>query len=272
LPPKLTALTDGAAGGDVHAQFKATQLMGMSLDLVRQAEVLDRMFADLGDGRGGWLVTVNLDILRRHYLDSVASALYASADLRVADGMPLVWASRLMGRSLPERVAGSSLAVAIAERAAREGRSLCLLGGAPGAAEGAGRALQGRLAGLRVVGTHCPRIGAPPTAVEVQSLVEQLAPQAPDVVLVGLGSPKQEHVIAALRPHLPRAWMIGVGGTFSFLSGQVSRAPLWMQRAGLEWTHRLSQEPQRLARRYLVDDLPFALLLFGTALVRRLQR
>jgi N-acetylglucosaminyldiphosphoundecaprenol N-acetyl-beta-D-mannosaminyltransferase len=87
-----------------------------------------------------------------------------------------------------------------------------------------------------------------------------------------LGTPKQDHVIARLRPGLPRTWFVGVGISFSFLSGDVRRAPLWMQRAGLEWLHRLRQEPSRLAKRYLVDDIPYALRLFAGAAVARLRR
>jgi N-acetylglucosaminyldiphosphoundecaprenol N-acetyl-beta-D-mannosaminyltransferase len=249
------------------------ELFGMRLARIRQAQLLDRVFSDLSRQRGGWVVTVNVDMLRRHRRDPEARALYDAADLRVADGMPLVWASRLKGgRSLPERVAGSCLADALAERAAVEGRSLVLLGGAPNAARAARGVLLERYPRLRVLEAGSPRFDSPPTAEQVQRAVDRLAPLRPHILLVGLGSPKQEHLIRALRPHLPSTWMVGVGVTFSFLAGQVLRAPLWMQRAGLEWTHRLAQEPARLARRYLVDDLPFALRLLGHALHHRLRR
>jgi N-acetylglucosaminyldiphosphoundecaprenol N-acetyl-beta-D-mannosaminyltransferase len=248
------------------------QLMGMSLARVREHHVLDRVFSDLSAGKGGWIVTVNLDMLRRHHHDGAARALYAEADLRIADGMPLVWASRLMGaRALPERVAGSCLARHLAERAALERRSLCLLGGAPGAARAARRALSQRYPGLRVVEAGSPTLPLQPTDDGVARLVERIAPMAPDILLVGLGSPKQEYWIRALRPHLPRTWMIGVGVTFSFLGGQIRRAPRWMQRSGLEWVHRLAQEPRRLARRYLIEDLPFAWTLLQQAARQRLR-
>jgi len=86
-----------------------------------------------------------------------------------------------------------------------------------------------------------------------------------------MGSPKQEEVIAALRPYLPATWMVGVGVSFSFVAGKLAQAPVWMQRAGLEWLHRLAQEPRRLARRYLIEDLPFALRLFSTAFKTRVR-
>jgi N-acetylglucosaminyldiphosphoundecaprenol N-acetyl-beta-D-mannosaminyltransferase len=98
---------------------------------------------------------------------------------------------------------------------------------------------------------------------------EELASLRPHLVLVALGSPKQEQVIAALRPHLPATWLVGVGISLSFVAGEVRRAPVWLQRLGLEWIHRLAQEPSRLARRYLLEDLPFALRLFPAALLHR---
>jgi N-acetylglucosaminyldiphosphoundecaprenol N-acetyl-beta-D-mannosaminyltransferase len=108
---------------------------GMSIACVRHPEVLDHLFSSLAVGRGGWLVTANLDMLRRHRYDLDARALYDAADLRVADGMPLVWASRLAGPpSLPERIAGSTLSEDLAARAALAGRRIYLLGGAPGTA------------------------------------------------------------------------------------------------------------------------------------------
>ena len=91
----------------------------------------------------------------------------------------------------------------------------------------------------------------------------------PDLLLVGMGSPKQEQVTRALRPHLPACWMMGVGISFSLVAGKLRRAPPWMQQAGLEWVWRLAQEPRRLARRYLVDDLPFSIELFGRAFLKR---
>ena len=102
-------------------------------------------------------------------------------------------------------------------------------------------------------------------------LQTELAALQPHILLVALGSPKQEELIAELHPHLPTTWMMGVGVSLSFVSGELGRAPAWMGQAGLEWLHRLAQEPGRLARRYLVEDLPFALRLFPAALKARLR-
>jgi N-acetylglucosaminyldiphosphoundecaprenol N-acetyl-beta-D-mannosaminyltransferase len=245
---------------------------GMAIARARAEELLDHVFRSLDAGRGGWIVTANLDMLRRHRKDPHARSLYDAADVRVADGMPLVWASRIAGEpSLPERIAGSTLTEDLVARAAHEGRSVFLLGGAPGTAERAARTLAARYGDAVVAGFASPDVSSPATVTEVSAIADALRDSRPSIVLVGLGSPKQEHLIHALRDLLRDAWMIGVGVTFSFVSGEVSRAPRWMQRAGLEWAHRMAMEPRRLARRYLVDDLPFAFVLFSESIARRFR-
>jgi N-acetylglucosaminyldiphosphoundecaprenol N-acetyl-beta-D-mannosaminyltransferase len=175
----------------------------------------------------------------------------------------------LQGTPLPDRVAGSDLAWLVAERAAREGRSLYLLGGNPGSAEEAARRLVERWPKLRIAGTSSPSISEQPTPAELAVVRGALEKTRPDVVFVGLGAPKEERLIAALRPDFPVTWWIGVGVSLSFIAGDVKRAPVWMQRVGLEWFHRLVQEPRRLAGRYLVEDLPFVVQLFKAALHQR---
>ena len=251
--------------------FDVTQLLGMKLAVVDSPSLVRHVFAELADGRGGWVVTANLDILRRYVLDSDARALYDAADLRVADGMPLVWAATIADEPLPERVAGSSFALELAEQAAREGRSLYLLGGAPGAAKRCCSVLERRFPSLTIAGTAAPLVSAMPVWEEVERIAEEMGDPA-DIVLVGLGSPKQEYLIAKLRQRFPRSWFVGVGVTFSFVAGTLPRAPRWMQRAGVEWVHRMVHDPRRLAKRYLVDDLPFAFWLFASSAWRRARR
>jgi N-acetylglucosaminyldiphosphoundecaprenol N-acetyl-beta-D-mannosaminyltransferase len=159
----------------------------------------------------------------------------------------------------------------VAERAAREGRSIYLLGGAPGVAQAAEVKLCRSSPQLTVAGRSSPVVMMPPSADDLEQIRAELARCRPDIVLVALGSPKQEHVIRALRPDFPAAWMIGVGISLSFVAGRKRRAPRWMRRAGLEWLHRLAHEPRRLGRRYLLDDVPFAFELFARALWRRVS-
>lgn len=232
--------------------------------------LLESLFASLAAGEGGVLLTANLDILRRAAIDPRAREVYQHASICIADGMPIVWASKLAGRPLPERIAGASLILPLAERAAREGRSIYLLGGEADDAEAAAKAMLTQHPALRIVGTSSPRVADPPTSEDVASITERLSP-APDIVLVAMGSPKQEALASALRERFPRTWFIGVGGSFAFLAGRITRAPSWAQNLGLEWLHRLLTEPRRLARRYLLEDLPFAAVLFWDALRARLR-
>jgi N-acetylglucosaminyldiphosphoundecaprenol N-acetyl-beta-D-mannosaminyltransferase len=247
-------------------------LMGLRLACIDRHDLVDHIFASLGKGCGGWLITANLDFLRRYVCDPEARSLYDAAEIRVADGMPLVWACRVQGDKLPERVPGSSLMWPMIERAAQEGRSVYLLGGAPGTGERAAKVLGEKYPSLKLCGASSPMIESPPSAKDVELVLAEIAKAKPDILLVGLGSPKQEQLIRVLREHLPSTWMVGVGISFSFIAGDLKRAPVWMRKMGIEWVHRMMQDPGRLTRRYLIDDLPFALQLFPHALRVRLQR
>jgi N-acetylglucosaminyldiphosphoundecaprenol N-acetyl-beta-D-mannosaminyltransferase len=188
----------------------------------------------------------------------------------LADGMPVVWASRLLGRPLPERVAGSSLVSTLSAGAARSGLSVYLLGGDPGTADAAAAELRRRHPMLHVAGTDCPERGFDVVPSAVDAIAERIRAARPAIVFVALGCPKQERLITRIRGAAPEAWWLGVGISFSYLSGDVRRAPAWMRRCGLEWLFRLAQEPKRLARRYLREDIPFAVRLAGLALSGRL--
>src|SRR5262245_550755 len=147
--------------------LRSVELLGMPLAYVDENGLLDHVFGSMREHRGGWLITANLDFLRRYTKEPEMRELYAQADVMVADGMPLVWASQILGDALPERVAGSALIYRFAERAAAEGRSLYLFGGEPGAGEAAAQVLRERYPGLRIAGFSAPRVSAPPTEIEV---------------------------------------------------------------------------------------------------------
>lgn len=248
--------------------FPTIELNGVKLHAVTESQVIQHILGELAAGRGGVVVTPNLDHLRRYLHDLSFGALIAEADLVVADGMPLVWASRLQGTPLPERVPGSNLISSLSSAAGLQGRSVFLLGGDPGTADGAAATLRRKYPHCNIAGTHFPPFGFEKDNAQKAAMIQALSDANPDIVYVALGSPKQEKLIANLRNVLPNAWWIGVGNSFSFLAGNVKRAPMWMQRSGLEWTHRLMQEPRRLFRRYLIVGVPFATSLLGRAAVR----
>jgi N-acetylglucosaminyldiphosphoundecaprenol N-acetyl-beta-D-mannosaminyltransferase len=244
-------------------------LHGVTLHAITEAQAVAHVIASLDVHHGGVVVTPNLDHLRRCRLDPDFAELVSRADLAVADGMPLVWASRLQGTPVPQRVAGSNLISSLSAAAAASSRSIFLLGGAAGTAEAAGQLLRQRYPGLVVAGQLCPPIGFENDPEQIRAIGDALVAARPDIVFVALGSPKQERLIAELRPLLPSAWWLGVGISFSFLTGDVKRAPQWMQRIGIEWVHRLIQEPRRLFARYLIHGLPFAAGLFAKAAIER---
>jgi N-acetylglucosaminyldiphosphoundecaprenol N-acetyl-beta-D-mannosaminyltransferase len=252
------------------AELPIVRLMGIPIHAVRERECVDYIVDRARSRRGGWVVTPNLDHLRRLVRERPFRELCAGATLRLADGMPLVWASRLCGTPLPERVAGSDLVVSLSRAAAKAGIPVFLLGGNPGSAVRAAQALTRRFPRLVVVGTECPEHGLETDPQRLQALGRRLQAAAPGVVYVALGSPKQELVIDQLRRFVPAAWWVGVGISFSFLAGDVRRAPRWLRCIGLEWLHRLLQEPRRLARRYLVQGVPFAVRLLAASAGQRL--
>lgn len=260
------------SGLEQTAGLQPASLLGLEFDSRTERQVLDRIFASMEWGKGGWVITCNLEILRQYTTQQELRPLFEEADMVVADGMPLVWASRIARDPVPERVAGSSLIFPLCGMAALGRRSVFFLGGNPGTADAAARVLTRRYPGLEVAGTHSPPWGFEQHAEEIERIREVLKQANPDLVLVCLGAPKQEHLISLLRRDLPGAWFFGLGISFGFVSGEVRRAPLRLQNLGLEWVHRMVQEPGRLARRYLIAGLPFAARLFRHALRRRYGR
>jgi N-acetylglucosaminyldiphosphoundecaprenol N-acetyl-beta-D-mannosaminyltransferase len=245
--------------------------MGLPIDPVAEAEAITAIGRALANRRGGWVITPNLDQLRQFNRDPTLRPMFETADLVVADGLPLVWASRLQATPLPERVSGSDLIWSLSAAAADWGSSVFFLGGNPGAAEGAAHRLRERNPELRIAGTLSPPLGFERSSKEIERVSEALMNAQPDIVFVGLGFPKQERLIGRLRADNPTSWFLGIGISLSFVAGEVGRAPAWTHRVGLEWVHRLLQEPRRLFRRYLVDGIPFAAHLFRHALGARLR-
>lgn len=245
----------------------SVEILEMRVDAVEPPEAVRRIVESDGGGR---VLTPNLQHLRAYRRSAAVRRAFADCELVVADGMPLIWASRLQGTPLPARVAGSDLIWPLSAAAAESGRSLFLLGGDPGTAEAAEQELARRYPGLRVAGTHCPPHGFERSAAGLAEIDTAIAAATPDLVYIGLPLEKQLLLMARLRPTVPNSWLIGLGGSFSMISGDVRRAPTWAQRGGLEWAFRLGQEPRRLGRRYLVEGLPFFVGLIAQSAGRRL--
>lgn len=246
--------------------------MGLGVHAITEKQCVAHIAGAWAASRGGWLHTVNLDHLRMITAGQFFSDAMPAADLCVCDGAPMVWASRLQGTPLPERVAGSDLIRSLTAAAAADKRRVFFLGGNPGSAEGAAAQLQKEFPGFEVAGVVCPDFGFEKDPEQLAQLTKELIAAQPHLVFVAVGAPKSERLIQEWRKSLPAAWWAGVGISFSFVIGEVKRAPRWMQVTGVEWVHRLLQEPSRLAKRYLVHGLPFAARLFFHSLRQRFSR
>ncbi|WP_244871865.1 WecB/TagA/CpsF family glycosyltransferase [Catellatospora sp. TT07R-123] len=267
------AFTGTVYGRRVH-------LAGTWFDAVTEEAVAERVLAALERGEGGRIITPNVDIMRlatgRGLRAAEVRGFLDDANLVVADGMPLVWASRIGRSPLPERVTGSGLIWTLSAALGRANRSVYLLGGSPprsdSGMDGAVKAasvLASACPGLRVAGQVAPPFGFDLDPEGCARVYTDVIEAKPDLVFVGLGFPKQERVISDLRAELPFTWFLGCGAAIGFVAGELHRAPGWMQRSGLEWAHRLAQEPGRLAGRYLVRDMPYAVRLLAGAALRR---
>jgi N-acetylglucosaminyldiphosphoundecaprenol N-acetyl-beta-D-mannosaminyltransferase len=273
--------------GDRRASSRATdrrrrprrrvELMGLPVDQLTERDTIETVIDACIAGRGGCLFTPNLHHMQA-YATGADGAVYSrsaelpGARLVVADGMPLIWASKLRGTPLPERVAGSNLIWSLTARAADKGASIFLLGGNPGAAEACAERMRAQYPRVRIAGCMSPPHGFETDKRAIEEIALTLRAAAPEIVYVALGFPKQEELALQLAAEMPTTWFVGVGISFSFVSGEVQRAPRWMQATGLEWVHRLVQEPRRLFRRYIVDGLPFAARMFAHALRSRFGR
>lgn len=216
------------------------------------------------------VVTPNVDHILRLYDDAELVMIYRSADFVFADGMPLVWLSKLLpGESLPGRVTGADLLPEVCRMAVNSGLKVIFMGGNPGVAERAAEVLQIRFPGLKVAGTYFPPFGFEHSELETEKMITFCNAHEPDLLFFGVGSPKQERWAAAQLPKLKVGVLLCVGAAFDFASGDIRRAPLMMQNLGIEWLWRLLSEPQRLWRRYLLCARRFVVLAIREVLSAR---
>jgi len=254
----------------LHYGFARVALDGAAVHAITEDRVVRVVRRALARGHGGRILTPNVDIIRQARHDPEVREFLDDATLVVADGMPLVWASKLAGTPVPERVTGSSLIWSLSAGLAADQRSIFVFGGEDeAAADRAATQLTSRFRGLRVAGTLSPEYGFDRDPGQFAQSCRAVVEASPDLVFVGVGFPRQERVITWLRAELPRTWFLGCGMAVNFVAGLQRRAPVWMQRYGLEWAHRLRSEPNRLAGRYLRHDAPYALRLLATCMGRR---
>jgi N-acetylglucosaminyldiphosphoundecaprenol N-acetyl-beta-D-mannosaminyltransferase len=225
-------------------------------DPLTRAQALDAIGSLIDAGRGGYVVTPNVDhVVQAHRAPELRS-VYTGASLSLADGQPLVWALRALGTPVPERVSGSDAIEPLMAQAASRRDRIFFFGATPAVSTEAARRLTARYTGLEIVGRDTSSWSPDdPTPPEHSPVVRAIHASGAQLVVVALGCPKQEVWMARHTVALAPAVAIGLGASLDFVAGQVRRAPAWMSSAGLEWVFRLAQEPGRLAHRYLVRDI-----------------
>jgi N-acetylglucosaminyldiphosphoundecaprenol N-acetyl-beta-D-mannosaminyltransferase len=238
------------------------------IDSLTFAEALDEIEGLVAAGKGGSVFTPNVDHVVNAETNAAFREAYAAASLSLVDGQPLLWASRLLKAPLPEKISGSDLIFPLVERAAQRGWRVYLLGGKPGVAEAAAAELQSRFA-VQIAGIDAPSISLS-AGPEDELAIERIRSARAQLVLVALGSPKQELWIHRAADRIRPAVAMAVGASFDFVAGRVRRAPKWISNAGLEWFFRLTQDP-RLVWRYLARDPRFVFILLRTVRLSRQQ-
>src|SRR5208283_453580 len=246
-------------------------VLGLPLDSLTVGEAVAAIEHLILSGGTHQVATANLDFWLNSLADQHLHRIIAGCSLVLPDGMPLVWASKLLGCPLAERVTGVDLVPRLAALSAEKGYGIYLLGGKGDVAERAAKFLEKTYPGVRVVGTYAPT-EENMARLDHSEILQRIHAAKPDILLVALGNPKQEKWIWMHRKRLGVPVAMGVGGSFEILVGDVLRAPRWVQFCGLEWAMRLAQEPSRLGPRYMRDFIGLGRRLPMTLLSAWLQR
>ena len=249
-------------------------MFGVHLDPLSIFDAVDAIRGWLKEGgRCRYVVTPNVDHVVKLQTNSDLVAAYQDAALVLADGNPVVWAARLLGKSLPGTVPGSDLVPALFDAGELEQKlRVFLLGAAPGVASRAAGRIHGRWPWVEVCGTYSPPVGFEKDESECERILQMISQARPLVLIVGLGAPKQEIWVHRHRERIDALAALCVGATIDFLAGEKARAPLWMRKARLEWVHRMLSEPRRLSGRYLRCAWIFPQLVIAEALNRKSSR
>lgn len=237
-------------------------LFGCNMDNVSMEETLEKVEGFVRSGQPHQHVVVNVDKLVKASRDDALRRIINECDLVNVDGMPVVWAARLLRKPLKERVAGIDLFEALMRRAGERGWRVFLLGARRDVVHAVGALYARRYPGLVLAGV---RDGYWQGEAEEAEVVRQIRASRADLLFVAISSPKKEQFLGRYQAEMKIPFAMGVGGSFDVAVGKVKRAPAWMQRSGLEWFYRFLQEPRRMFRRYFIDDMAFLWLLIKEA-------
>jgi N-acetylglucosaminyldiphosphoundecaprenol N-acetyl-beta-D-mannosaminyltransferase len=252
---------------------KRIHLFGVEIDPLTMSETVSLIAQWLKQAENTckFVVTPNVDHIVKVQTDIGLQAAYKQAALIVTDGKPVVWAASLLGVHIPGTVPGSDLVPAIFDyvQAEKSAVKVFLLGAMPGVADRAKANIHDKWPLVEVVGTLSPEFGFDKGTEASKTICDMINKSGAELLLIGLGAPKQELWVTQYAPKLSIKVALCIGATIDFLAGEKARAPMWMRKLGLEWLHRMLSEPKRLAKRYLIDAIVFPKLIFKEWLLRR---
>lgn len=247
-------------------------LFGITIDALTLDQAVAAARRIIADGRPDgcpYVVTPNVAHVVMLQQDRRFRQAYRGASLVLADGKPLIGVSRLVGQPLPERIAGSDFVPALLDAMAKDGLSLFLLGAGPGVAERAAQNIVHRYPGVRIAGCYSPPFGFETDPDENRRIVARINAAGPQLLVIGLGAPKQELWICRHAAQLRAGLAVCAGATIDFMAGHKARAPRWVQNLSLEWLYRMACEPRRLSGRYIGDALRFPMIVAREVYHRR---
>ncbi|MCQ2053807.1 MAG: WecB/TagA/CpsF family glycosyltransferase [Fibrobacter sp.] len=242
--------------------MERVKFLNVKIDNCSMDEALEYACTLVEKKQNAFVVTPNVDHLVLLEKNEPLRKAYDQADLILADGMPIIWFSKLFKTPIKEKISGSDFLPKLCAVAAKKQYKMFFLGAAKGVAELAAKKLMACYSGLQVVGCYSPSIGFEKKEEEMEMIDSLLKEAKPDILVVALGCPKQEILICENRNRWNIPLSLGVGASLDFVAGCVKRAPKWMSRMGMEWFYRVLQEPRRMFGRYFIRDSRFIALLW----------
>lgn len=232
-----------------------TKFMNTEIDNLTMQETLQEIENIIKKNKNSYVVTPNVDHIVQLETNKELRDVYANASLILTDGKPLIWISKLYGTPIKEKISGSDLFPLLCKMAAEKKYTMFFLGAAEGVAQTAANNLMDKYPGLKVVGTYSPPFGFENDKKEMDKIKSMIHKMKPDILIVGLGCPKQELFMYHHCKELNVPISFGLGASLDFEAGNVKRAPKWMANNGFEWLYRITQDPKRMAKRYLINDM-----------------
>ena len=238
------------------------KLLNTYVNNISMSETIDEIERMIFSEKKGYVVAINVDVVMKIENDFYLKKITDNADMVLVDGKPLIWISKIHRKPIKEKISGSDLVPLLCEKAAQKGYSIFILGGKEGIAEKAKKQLEEQHSNINIVGTYAPPLGFEKDSEELNKINNMISENKPDILIACLGCPKQEKWIYENYKKYDAKVSICAGATVDFLAGNVNRAPKWMSEHGLEWFYRFLQEPERLFKRYFVDDVKILKLIY----------